>query len=51
LVEIDPRAEPTRCFGLEERSTAIARGVSEALADEASPRRAAGRKRGLTAAP
>lgn len=51
LVEIDPRAEPTRCFGLDERSTAIARGVSEALEDEGSARRAAGRKRGLTAAP
>lgn len=51
LVEIDPRADPTRCFGLDERSTAIARGVSAALEDEGSPRRAAGRKRGLTAAP
>jgi xanthine dehydrogenase accessory factor len=51
LVEIDPRADPTRCFGLEERSSAIARAVSEALEGERSPRVAAARRRGITAAP
>lgn len=51
LVEIDPRADPTRCFGLDERSSAIAHGVSEALQGERAPRGAAVRRRGITAAP
>jgi xanthine dehydrogenase accessory factor len=50
LVEIDPRSDATRCFGLDERSNAIARGVSDALQGERSPRGAAARKRGITAA-
>jgi xanthine dehydrogenase accessory factor len=51
LVEIDPRSDPTRCFGLDERSSAIARGVSEALQAERLPRGAPARKRGIIAAP
>ena len=38
LVEIDPSAEPTRCFGLDPRASAIAEGVSRALRDEVRPR-------------
>lgn len=51
LVEIDPRADPTRCFGLDERSNAIARGVSEALEGERSPWRAIARKVDVTEVP
>jgi xanthine dehydrogenase accessory factor len=51
VVEIDPRADPARCFGLDERSSAIADAVSEALQAEPSWRGAAARKRGVTAAP
>ena len=51
LVEIDPRADPTRCFGLDERSIAIASGVSEALRSERSPFRAPHRARGITSVP
>ena len=47
LVEIDPRLDPTRCFGLEPRASAIANGVSEALRSERSSRGA--RPRGVTA--
>lgn len=51
LAEIDPRAGPTRCFGLDERSAAIARGVSEALRSERSPARAPPRPPGISPAP
>ena len=49
--EIDPRADPTRCFGLDERSRAIACGVSEALEVGRWPYRIPPRKRGVIAAP
>ena len=51
LIEIDPRADPTRCFGLDERSNAIASGVSEALVSERSPFQGPHRTRGITSVP
>ena len=49
--EIDPRADPTRCFGLDERASAIARGVSEALDVGRWSYRTPPRKRGVILAP
>jgi len=41
LVEIDPRGDQSRCFGIELRAGAIAAAVSDALASECSLRPAA----------